>query len=199
MNKGNVITAGGNGIEFDAGVDAIALVRNNRISAGDDGVNVRDGDPGHTTGVDSGAYVEISSNQIGSMGSDTIGDDGIDFDDSITGNATVLISGNAIGRSGAKVGDDGIDIDTVTGGATVSIINNTDIRAADNGIEISGPVNGAPASRSPATITESTPTTTAFTLDPPFPAALRSTSMTTLSAQTKITTAPGPASGSTAP
>ncbi|MCB1530504.1 MAG: right-handed parallel beta-helix repeat-containing protein, partial [Alphaproteobacteria bacterium] len=142
VNKGNVITAGGNGIEFDAGVDAIALVRNNRISAGDDGVNVRDGDPGHTTGVDSGAYVEISSNQIGSMGSDTIGDDGIDFDDSITGNATVLISGNAIGRSGAKVGDDGIDIDTVTGGATVSIINNTDIRAADNGIEISGPVNG---------------------------------------------------------
>lgn len=139
---GNTIKASGNGIEFDAGIDATVLVQKNRISAGEDGINIRDEDAGHVTGVDSGALVRILDNKIGSEGSDTIGDDGIDFDDAVTGNSTVIISGNKIGRSGAKVGDDGIDFDSITGGANVQIINNPDIRAADNGIEVSGPVNG---------------------------------------------------------
>lgn len=139
-DRGNIIDAGSNGIEFDAGIDSNVLIQNNRIAASEDGINVRDADNNHVTGVDNGAIVRILNNKIGSEGSDTIGDDGIDFDDSITGGSFVEISGNSIGRWNAKVGDDGIDIDSVSG-ANVNISNNPNIYASDNGIEISGNIN----------------------------------------------------------
>lgn len=139
-NKGNIIVAGGNGIEADAGVDALMFIQGNRISAGQDGVNIRDDDSGHTTGVD-GGEVRISNNDIGSVGSDTIGDDGIQFQDSITG-ATVVIQGNNIGRSGAKVGNDGIEFDSITDGSYVGIYNNPNNYASDNGIQVNGVIDG---------------------------------------------------------
>lgn len=140
---GNWIIAGDDGIEFDAGIDSTVLIQNNRIDAGDDGIDVADDDRGHTTSIDSRAVVSILDNRIGSEGSDTIGDDGIVIDENITGGATLTISGNSIGRSGAKVGDDGIDLDNITGGAIVNIVNNPNNYASDNGINVSGSINGA--------------------------------------------------------
>ncbi len=140
---GNWIIAGDDGIEFDAGIDSTVLIQKNRIDAGDDGIDIADDDKGHTTSIDSRAVVSILDNKIGSEGRDTIGDDGIVIDENITGGATLTISGNSIGRSGAKVGDDGIDLDNISGGATVNIVNNPNNYASDNGINISGSINGA--------------------------------------------------------
>jgi parallel beta-helix repeat protein len=144
---GNNIVAGSgssdDGIEFDAGVDANVNIVRNRISAGGDGIFVTDQDFRATTGVDNGAIINITNNNIGSLGRDSIGKDGINFDDSITGGSIVNISGNSIGRSGAYVGDDGIDIDSIEGGATVNITNNPNNYASDNGIEVSGQINNA--------------------------------------------------------
>jgi parallel beta-helix repeat protein len=144
---GNNIVAGSgssdDGIEFDAGVDANVNIVRNRISAGGDGIFVTDQDFRATTGVDNGATINITNNNIGSLGSDRIGKDGINFDDSITDGSTVNISGNSIGRSGAYVGDDAIDVDSITDGATVNITNNDDLYASDNGVEVNGEINNA--------------------------------------------------------
>ncbi|MEZ5902030.1 MAG: right-handed parallel beta-helix repeat-containing protein [Alphaproteobacteria bacterium] len=93
---GNRIVAdNGNGIEIDAGIDGSnVLIKKNRISADEDGINIRDEDYGHVTGVDNNSTVSIYNNEIGSQGSDSIGDDGIDFDDSVTGGSTVNIGYN---------------------------------------------------------------------------------------------------------
>ncbi len=143
-NEGNRITADGNGIEFDAGVDATVLVQKNRISAGDDGINVRDEDAGHVTAIDGGALVNILDNDIGFQGSDTIGGHGINIEEDVTGDSTVNIARNNIGRLGTPVGLDGIHFGgAINGLSNVNIFaNNHGIHAQDHGIYFGGPING---------------------------------------------------------
>ena len=143
-NDGNTIVAGGNGIEFDAGIDATVLVQKNRIKAGNDGINVRDEDAGHVTAIDSGANVKILDNEIGSQGSDTIGGHGINIEESVTGGSSVEIARNNIGRLGAGVNLDGIHFGgPITGGAHVDIHNNNHgIHADDHGMYFGGPIDG---------------------------------------------------------
>jgi hypothetical protein len=143
-NEGNRITANGNGIEFDAGIDATVLVQKNRISAGDDGINIRDEDPGNTTAIDGGALVNILDNEIGSQGTDTIGGHGINVEEDVTGDSTINIARNNIGRAGTPVGLNGIQFGgAITNLSNVNIFaNNHGIHAQDHGIYFGGPING---------------------------------------------------------
>jgi parallel beta-helix repeat protein len=137
-NEGNRITADGNGIEFDAGIDATVLIQKNRISAGDDGINVRDDDGGHTTAIDTGAIVNILDNTIGFEGSDTVGRHGIHVEEDVVGNSTINIGRNNIGRAGAAV-DNGIHFGGVVNGSHVNIFsNNHGIHADGHGIYFGG-------------------------------------------------------------
>ncbi len=137
-NEGNRITANGNGIEFDAGIDATVLIQKNRISAGDDGINVRDDDGGHTTAIDTGAIVNILDNTIGFEGPDTVGRHGIHVEEDVVGNSTINIGRNNIGRAGAAV-DNGIHFGGVVNGSTVNIFsNNHGIHADGHGIYFGG-------------------------------------------------------------
>ncbi|MBK9562285.1 MAG: hypothetical protein IPO54_03955 [Micavibrio sp.] len=143
-SDGNRITADGNGIEFDAGIDATVLIQKNRISAGADGVNVRDDDDGHTTAIDTGANVKILDNKIGSEDSDSIGGHGINVEESVTGGSYLEIARNDIGSFSNPVNLDGIHFGgPVTGGSTVYIHNNNHgIHADDHGIYFGGAING---------------------------------------------------------
>jgi len=141
LDNGNTIKAGTNGIEFDSGVDSTVTVSGNKIAAGVDGINIRDEDAGHVTGVDGGT-VTISNNDIGSDGADVVGANGIHFIDSITNGAIVSIAGNNIGRVGARV-DNGVVFEGINGAGTdVQVEQGNVIFAEDDGVVVNGDING---------------------------------------------------------